>query len=53
METPDIALLKVIGHKAEYWDAPNSLVSHAIALLKVATGQAPEFGDNKKICLDK
>lgn len=52
IDTPDIALLKVTGHKAEYWDTPNSLISHAFALLQVAAGQAVTVGENKKVCLD-
>lgn len=53
LDTPDIALLKVTGNKAEYWDSPNSLISHAIALLQVATGQTVTVGENKKVRLDK
>jgi general stress protein 26 len=51
-ETPDIALLKVTAHKAEYWDTPNSIIAHTIALFKVATGQPVDVGENKKVNLD-
>lgn len=52
IDTPDIALLKVSAHKAEYWDTPNSLIAHTIALFKVATGQPVDIGENKKVKLD-
>lgn len=52
-DEPDIALLKVTAHKAEFWDAPSSIAAHAISLAKaLATGQPANPGDNKKIDLD-
>lgn len=51
-DEPDIALLKVNVHKAEYWDSPSSMVAHAIGLVKaLATGTTYDAGENKKIDL--
>jgi general stress protein 26 len=51
-DEPDIALLKVTVEKAEYWDAPSSLVSHVYSLVKAAvTGEPASPGDNQKIDL--
>lgn len=53
VDTPDIALLKITAHKAEYWDAPSSVVAHAISLVKaLATGKPAQPGENKKVDLD-
>lgn len=52
VDTPDIALLKVTAHKAEFWDAPNSLLSHALAMFNVATGKPVDLGENKCVNLD-
>lgn len=51
VETPDIALLKINGQKAEYWDGPSSMISHAVALLKGMAGESPDIGENKKVDL--
>lgn len=51
VDTPDIALLKIKGQKAEYWDGPNSMISHAVALIKNMTGQSTDMGENKKVNL--
>lgn len=53
VDTPDIALLKVTAHKGEYWDAPSSVVAHAVSLVKaLATGKPAQPGENKKVDLD-
>ncbi len=52
LETPDIALLKIHGQKAEYWDGPSSMISHAVALLKGMAGQSANIGENRKIVLE-
>lgn len=52
VDEPDIALLKVAAHKAEYWDAPSSFIAHAISLAKVlTTGEPASIGDNQKLDL--
>lgn len=51
-DTPDIALLKVSAHKAEYWDAPSSPVAHAVGLVKsLVTGKAGNIGEDVKVDL--
>ena len=52
-DDPEIALLKVDIHQAEYWDAPNSKMVHAYGYVKaVLTGSAPQPGGNVKLDLD-
>jgi len=47
---PDIALLKVTAHSAEYWDAPSSAVAHAVSLVKaLATGKPAQPGENETV----
>lgn len=49
-QDPDIALLKVKIHAAEYWDAPNSMMVHAYGYVKaVLTGEPPHPGENRKV----
>jgi len=51
-DDPDIALLKVSVEKAEYWDAPASVVAHAIGLVKATlTGKQPQLGEDVKLDL--
>ncbi len=53
LDEPDIALLKVTAHKAEYWDAPSSVVAHAVGLVQtLATGKPANVGDHGKVSLD-
>jgi general stress protein 26 len=53
LDEPDIALLKVKVVKAEYWDAPSSLVAHTVGLVKaIATGEPADGGENEKINLN-
>jgi general stress protein 26 len=52
LEDPDLALLRVDVHSAEYWDSPSSPVVHAIGFVKaLATGERYEGGENKKVQL--
>lgn len=51
-EDPNIGLIKVSIDKAEYWDAPNSVMVHLYGMVKAAiTGEPAHPGDNKKINL--
>lgn len=53
VDTADIALLKVTARRGEYWDAPSSVVAHAVSLVKaLATGKPAQPGENKKVDLD-
>lgn len=51
-EDPDIALLRVDVHQAEYWDSPSSTMVQIAGFLKaVATGQRANGGENEKLSL--
>ena len=51
-DDPDMALLKVNVVKAEYWDAPASLLLHAYGLVKATiTGKSPSGGEDVKVSL--
>src|SRR4051794_31810608 len=50
IDDPDIALLKVEVHSAEYWDAPNGTMVQAYGYLKARlTGETPKAGENQKV----
>ena len=52
LDTGDIALLKVRPIKAEYWDSPASILSHALAMAKNLMGKPQsEIAENKKVKL--
>ncbi len=52
LDDPDLALLRVQVHKAEYWDGPGSKMTQLYALTKaLATGDKDALGDNAKINL--
>ncbi|MEJ8802363.1 pyridoxamine 5'-phosphate oxidase family protein [Pontibacter sp. H249] len=49
-DDPNVGLIKVTIEKAEYWDAPNSVLVHLYGMAKAAiTGERPRPGDNEKI----
>ena len=50
-DTEDIALLYIKANKAEYWDAPSSVVAHTVALFQTLAGATPDVGENKKVAL--
>ena len=50
LEDPELALLKVTVDKAEYWDAPGSMVVKLVGFVKaIATGKTYEPGKHEKI----
>jgi len=50
LDDPDLALLRVDVHKAEYWDSPSGTMMHLIGLVKaLATGRPYEGGENEKL----
>jgi general stress protein 26 len=52
-DEPDVALLKVTVIKAEFWDAPSSLVAHAISFAKAQlTGQPADPAVHKKVIVE-
>lgn len=51
-DDPNIGLIKVVIEKAEYWDAPNSVMVHLYGMVKATlTGEPARPGDNEKINL--
>jgi general stress protein 26 len=51
-DDPNVALLKITAHKAEYWDAPSSAMVHAYGYVKAKlTGTPPDPGDHGKVRL--
>lgn len=49
---PNLILLKVEVHSAQYWDSPSSGVAHMIALAKAAfTGERSDVGNSEKVSL--
>ncbi len=52
LDEPDIALLKVTVHSAEYWNAPASFIAHAYSLVKgKLTGVIGNAGVHKQVHL--
>ena len=52
LNDPDLVLLKIEVDRAEYWDAPNGIVTHLFGVVKaMATGQRPDMGDHQKLRL--
>ena len=50
VETPDVALLKVVAERAEYWDGSQSLVAHAVSLVSsLIKGEPAQPGENEKL----
>ncbi len=51
-ETPGLALLKVSAQQAEYWDASQPLVAHALSFVKaLLSGEEADLGENEKLKL--
>jgi general stress protein 26 len=50
-DDPDIRLVRVKPHSAEYWDSPGKIASYAAMLTAAVTGAKPKVGDNKTVVL--
>lgn len=50
-DDPDIRVLKVTPHDAEFWDTPGKLVSTIKMAAAAATGTRPDLGDNRKVAM--
>ena len=51
-EDPEIGLLKITAHQAEYWETPSSAVVHLAGFVKATlTGTAYHPGENEKLTL--
>ncbi|WP_428310374.1 pyridoxamine 5'-phosphate oxidase family protein [Hydrocarboniphaga sp.] len=47
---PNVAMLKVVPERAEYWDGPSNTVTQLYAFAKaMATGNKDAFGENAKL----
>ena len=54
LEDPDICLLKVEVHGAEYWDSPNSKVVQLAGFVKaIVTGERYHPGENEQVELNR
>ncbi|MEO0408652.1 MAG: pyridoxamine 5'-phosphate oxidase family protein [Cyanobacteria bacterium P01_A01_bin.135] len=52
IDQPGLALLKVVPHTAEYWDAPPQTIAQTIAMVKaVTTGERAEVGEHETVNL--
>lgn len=52
-DDPNVVLIKVNSHTAEWWDTPGGKVASAISFVKAkATGEAYSGGENKTVTLD-
>lgn len=50
-DDPDIRVLKVTPHSAEYWDSPGTVVSYIKMMAAAVTNTRPDMGDNAKVRL--
>lgn len=52
LEDPELSLLKVRVHSAEYWDSPSSIVGRTFSFAKAfVTGKTSALGDHAKVDL--
>jgi general stress protein 26 len=53
LDDPDLALLKVSVHTAEYWDSPSSAAGRLYSFVKAyATGDVSALGDHDTVNVD-
>ena len=51
-EDPNVVLIKVSGHSAEYWDSPGGRIASVVSFVKAkVTGERYDGGDNEKVQL--
>jgi general stress protein 26 len=51
-EDPNVVLIKVTGHGAEYWDTPGGRIATVISFVKAkVTGQPYDGGENERVDL--
>jgi general stress protein 26 len=49
-DAPELTLLKVKAEQAEYWDASQPMLVHAVNIVKgLISGEMPDLGENEKI----
>ncbi|MBV8566224.1 MAG: pyridoxamine 5'-phosphate oxidase family protein [Methylobacteriaceae bacterium] len=50
-DDPNIRLIRVTPHEAEYWDSPGNIISSIKFAFAVATGSRPDAGQHEKVAL--
>jgi len=51
-DDPDLALLRLVIEKAEYWDGPSSKVAQVVTFVSaLIKGESASYGENKKFDL--
>lgn len=50
-DDPNIRLLKIAPHDAEFWDTPGSVISYVKMAAAAATGTRPDIGINRKVAI--
>ena len=50
-DDPDIRLIAVTPHSAEYWETPGKAVAYAKMLVSAATGAKLKIGENRTVAL--
>jgi general stress protein 26 len=50
-DDPNIRVLKVTPHDAEYWDSPGTVVAYAKMAVAAVTGDRPDIGTNRKVAM--
>lgn len=50
-ENPNIRVLRVTAHSAEYWDGPGRLASAISMAVAAISGGRPSYGDNVKVAM--
>ena len=49
LSDPDLALLEITVHEAEYWDAPSSAAGRLLRLAKALGGDTDSVGEHGKV----
>lgn len=50
-DDPNIRVLKVSPHDAEFWDTPGSVISYVKMAAAAMTGARPDIGTNRKVAI--
>jgi len=50
-DDPNIRVLKITPHDAEFWDTPGSVISYVKMAAAAVTGTRPDIGDNRKVAI--
>jgi general stress protein 26 len=50
-DDPNIRVLKVSPHDAEFWDTPGSVISYVKMAAAAMTGTRPNIGTNRKVAI--